>query len=383
MTDETPRPPAMEETHTTDATAGETAARARWLLPTPARRDEPAAPDLSLRALTLRLMRGESLRRDESAALLDALLDSSSTDAQIAAALVALAVKGETVEELAGMASAMRARAVRLAPRHARFIDTAGTGSSRAKTFNVSTAAAFVAAGAGLPVAKHGSRAATSRSGSADVLTALGVNVSAAPEISEKCLNECGICFMFAPLYHGATARVAGVRRELGVHTTFNLLGPLTNPAGAPRQIIGVWHRALVEPLARALVALGTERAWVVHGSDGLDEVTLAGETHVAEAAGGDVRLFDIAPRDFGLEPAATDDLRGGDAEANARIIRQVFEGRRRDAARALVVANAAAALHVGGAASDLREAARLAERSIDGGAALAKLEQLSQTTNA
>ncbi|HWW75507.1 MAG TPA: anthranilate phosphoribosyltransferase, partial [Pyrinomonadaceae bacterium] len=202
-----------------------------WLLPTPARRDEPAGPPL--REFTLRLMRGEDLRREEAAALLDALLDGAATDAQLGAALVALAVKGETVEELAGLASAMRQRAVRISARHACFIDTAGTGSSRAKTFNVSTAAAFVIAGAGLPVAKHGSRAATSRSGSADVLTALGVNVSAAPEVSESCLNELGVCFMFAPLYHGATARVAGVRRELGVHTTFNLLGPLTNPAGA------------------------------------------------------------------------------------------------------------------------------------------------------
>src|ERR687886_2379838 len=261
--------------------------RPAWLLPTPARHDEPRAG--GLRALLLRLMRGEHLARGEATAMLDALLDGAATDAQIAAALVALAVKGETVEELAGMAEAMRARAVRLRARHARFVDTAGTGSSAAKTFNVSTAAAFVIAGAGLPVAKHGSRAATSRSGSADVLSALGVNVAAAPAVSEKCLNEIGICFMFAPLYHGATARVAGVRRELGVHTTFNLMGPLTNPAGAPRQVIGVWHRALVEPLAHALVALGTEHAWVVHGSDGLDEVTLAGETAVAEARKGEV----------------------------------------------------------------------------------------------
>src|SRR6059058_4452575 len=232
-------------------------ARPAWLLPTHARRDEPkGAP---LREFTLRLMRGEHLKRDEAAAMLDALLDGDTTDAQIGAALVALAVKGETVEELAGFASAMRARAVPVRSRHECFIDTAGTGSSAAKTFNVSTAAAFVIAGAGLPVAKHGSRAATSRSGSADVLSALGVNVGATPEISEGCLNEIGICFMFAPLYHTATARVASVRRELGVHTTFNLLGPLTNPAGAPRQIIGVWHRALAEPLAHALVALGTE----------------------------------------------------------------------------------------------------------------------------
>jgi anthranilate phosphoribosyltransferase len=354
--------------------------RPAWLLPTPARRDEPRS-DTGLRALLLRLMRGEDLQRAEAAALLDALLDGEATDAQIAAALVALAVKGETVEELAGMAAAMRARAVRIKARHECFIDTAGTGSSYAKTFNVSTAAAFVIAGAGLPVAKHGSRAATSRSGSADVLTALGVGVTSKPDISEGCLNEIGICFMFAPLYHTAAARVASVRRELGVHTTFNLLGPLTNPAGAPRQIIGVWHQALVEPLARVLVTLGTEHAWVVHGSDGLDEVTLAGETFVAEAHQGRVKTFEVAPEDFGLERAELSHLRGGDAEANAQTIRAVLQGKRRDEARELVVVNAAAALFVGGSAADLHAAARLAEESIDSGAALGKLERLVEAT--
>jgi anthranilate phosphoribosyltransferase len=353
--------------------------RPAWLLPTPQRRDEP--PATGIKALLLRLMRGESLRRQEASSLLDALLAGDATDAQIAAALVALAVKGETVEELAGLAEAMRARAVKIRSQHRVFIDTAGTGSSYAKTFNVSTAAAFVIAGAGLPVAKHGSRAATSRSGSADVLTALGVNVSVAPEISERCLNEIGICFMFAPLYHRATARVVSVRRELGVHTTFNLLGPLTNPAGAPRQIIGVWHPGLVQLIAHTLAQLGTERAWVVHGRDGLDEVTLAERTVVAEAEGGQVRSFEIAPEDFGLSPSALDRLRGGDAETNARIIREVLEGRRRDAARALVIANAAAALFVGGRAENLREAARLAEQSIDSGAALEKLTSLVAAT--
>jgi anthranilate phosphoribosyltransferase len=355
--------------------------RPPWLLPTPARRDEPAQPASPLREFTLRLMRGESLRREEAGAFLGALLDGGATDAQIGAALVAMAVKGETVEELAGLASAMRARAVRIRSRHECFIDTAGTGSSAAKTFNVSTAAAFVIAGAGLPVAKHGSRAATSRSGSADVLAALGVNVSAAPEVSEVCLNEIGVCFMFAPLYHGATARVAGVRRELGVHTTFNLLGPLMNPAGAPRQIIGVWHEALAEPLARTLAALGTERAWVVHGRDGLDEVTVSRETKVAEVRGGDVRVFEVTPEEFGLARSELDALRGGDAEANARTIRSILAGERRDAGRSLVVANAAAALYVGGLADSLTEAARLAARAIDEGAALSKLDSLARAS--
>ncbi|HEY0544076.1 MAG TPA: anthranilate phosphoribosyltransferase [Pyrinomonadaceae bacterium] len=356
--------------------------RPEWLSTTPAREDEMQAAEQSLRALLLRLMRGEDLRREEAARLLDSLLEGEATDAQIAAALVALAVKGETVEELVGMAQAMRGRALRIHSRHACFIDTAGTGSSHAKTFNVSTAAAFVIAGAGLPVAKHGSRAATSRSGSADVLSALGVEVSATPEVSQKCLNEAGICFMFAPLYHGATARVAGVRRQLGVHTTFNLLGPLTNPAHAPRQIIGVWHASLVEPLARVLAELGTERAWVVHGADGLDEITIADKTFVAEAREGRVETFEITPGDFGFEASTLKHLRGGDAAQNAEIIRAVINGERHDEARTLVIANAAAALHVGGLANDLSHAARLAEQSIATGAARDKLEQLIAATN-
>ena len=249
----------------------------------------------------VRLVRREDLDREEAEQLLESLLDADATDAQIAAALVAIAAKGETVEELTGMATGLRARAVRINACHSCFIDTAGTGSSRAKTFNISTAAAFVIAGAGLPVAKHGNRAASSKSGSADLLGALGVNVSAIPSVSQDALNEIGICFMFAPLYHGATARVAGIRRQLGIHTTFNLLGPLSNPAGAPRQIIGVFRKDLAERLARVLAALGTEHAWVVHGEDGLDEITLAGKTHVAEARGGQVRMFEISPQDFGF----------------------------------------------------------------------------------
>src|SRR5918995_4232125 len=296
-------------------------------------------------AFLARLVRREDLSREEAFELLEALLDAEATDAQISGALVALATKGETVAELTGMAEGLRSRAVRVISKHPCFIDTAGTGSSRAKTFNISTAAAFVIAGAGLPVAKHGNRAASSKSGSADLLTALGVNVSAIPLVSENALNEIGICFMFAPLYHGATARVAGIRRQLGIHTTFNLLGPLSNPAGAPRQIIGVFRHDLAERLARVLAALGTEHAWVVHGEDGLDEITLAGKTHVAEAFQGSVKTFEIEPCDFGFEVRALDHLRGGDTDANARIVNDVLEGSRTDEARELVIMNAAAAL--------------------------------------
>jgi anthranilate phosphoribosyltransferase len=309
-------------------------------------------------------------------------LDGAATDAQIAATLIALKRKGETIEELAGLAEGMRSRAIRINCRHERFIDTAGTGSSSAKTFNVSTAAAFVIAGAGLPVAKHGNRAASSRCGSADVLNALGVNVSAEQSISEKCLNELGVCFMFAPLYHGATARVASIRRELGVHTTFNILGPLTNPAGAPRQIIGVWNRDLLEPMAKTLALLGSERAWVVHGADGLDEITVADRTLVAETDGGRVRTFELTPADFGMSRTDVAALRCDDAETSARLVRAVLAGERRDEARNLVVVNAAAALMVGGVTNDLREGVRLAEQSIDSSNAIAKLAVLIQMTN-
>lgn len=335
-----------------------------------------------LRDFLNRLVRHEALSRDDAEQLLNALLEDDATDAQIAGVLVAFASKGETVEELAGMAAALRGRAVRIKCQHLCFVDTAGTGSSLAKTFNISTAAAFVIAGAGLPVAKHGNRAASSRSGSADLLSALGVNVNASPEVSEQCLNEIDICFMFAPLYHGATARVAGIRRQLGIHTTFNLLGPLSNPAGAPRQIVGVWRRDLVEKMANVLAASGTERAWVVHGEDGLDEITLATKTLVAEVKGTSVRCFDVEPKTFGLWRGSLEHLRGGDAEANGRIVHEVLSGERRDEARALVIANAAAALFVGNISSDLLGAAKAAAESIDSGAARKKLEQLIERTN-
>jgi len=343
----------------------------------------PKNADAGLREFLPRLMRRENLSRIEASALLESLLNGNATDGQIAAALVSLKLKGETVDELAGFAEGMRARAVRIRSRHERFIDTAGTGSSCAKTFNVSTAAAFVIAGAGLPVAKHGNRAASSKCGSADVLTALGVNISVAPEISETCLNELGICFMFAPMYHSATARVAAIRRELGVQTTFNLLGPLTNPAGAPRQIIGVSDRQKVEPMARALSLLGTERAWVVHGADGLDEITIAEKTFVVEARDGAVRTFEITPEDFEIERTTLDGLVGGDADANAKIIRDVLTGKRRDGARSLVVVNAAAALHVGGVVEALTDGVGLAERSIESGRAVQVLDELVRMTNA
>jgi anthranilate phosphoribosyltransferase len=327
-------------------------------------------------------MRGEGLERSEAASLITSMLSEGVTDAMIAAALIALAFKGETGEELAGMAEVMRDRAVRLRARREKFIDTAGTGSSPARTFNVSTAAAFVVAGAGLPVAKHGGRAASGRCGSADVLSELGVKVTVSAAVSEFCLNELGICFMFAPLYHSATARVAGIRREIALPTAFNLLGPLTNPAGAPFQIIGVWRERLVQPVAQALFALGIRKAWVVYGRDGLDEITVGEQTLVAETTGDGVREFEVEPEEFGLSRSPLTSLTCGDAATNARIVRDILDGSRRDVARDLVLINAAAALLVGGHASNLLEATELAKASIDQGRALAKLEDLVRITN-
>jgi len=339
-----------------------------------------------LRQMTTRLMRGENLARGEAANFLNALLHPAATDAQVAAALAVLAAKGETVEELAGMAEAMRNRAIPVRSRHRRFVDTAGTGSSRAKTFNVSTAAAFVIAGAGVPVAKHGARAATSLCGSADVLEALGVNAAASPEAVQHCLNEHGICFMFAPIFHGATARVTNIRRELGVRTTFNLLGPLTNPARAPFQILGVWHPSLLERVASALSLLGVEKGWVVHGADGLDEITITGKTFVAAcSSNGGMEMFTISPHDFGLKPQSLNEFGGSGPEANAQLIRRILqrqETKAAAAARNLVVVNAAAALYVTGAADDLCKAAKLAHESIDSGSAASKLDALIRETN-
>ncbi|MEJ7617433.1 MAG: anthranilate phosphoribosyltransferase [Pyrinomonadaceae bacterium] len=329
-----------------------------------------------------RLMRGESLSEDEASNLLSVLIDEATTDAQIAGILTALALKGESIDELTGLAGAMRARSVRVISRHQQFIDTAGTGSSAVKTFNVSTAAAFVIAGAGLPVAKHGARAATSLSGSADVLGALGINIEAAPEVTATLLDEIGVCFMFAPLYHRATARVAKVRRELGTHTVFNLIGPLTNPANAPFQLLGVARPDMLEPLAHAALRLGVRRVWAVRGSDGLDEITLNGETKVAEAADGRVSTFTISPADFGLAPSSMNELQRSGAAENARVIADVLSGARRDAARSIVIINAAAALYIGGRATSLADGARAAQLSIESGAAQLKLEQFRTATN-
>jgi anthranilate phosphoribosyltransferase len=329
-----------------------------------------------------KLISRQNLSQVEAAFLLEAMLDESATDAQIAAALIALASKGETEEELAGFAETMRARSLRIASKHTTFVDTCGTGGSVAKTFNVSTAAAFVVAAAGLPVAKHGNVGVTSKSGSADVLRVLGVKVDLPPHRVAEIFDEIGVCFMFAPLHHAATKRVAMIRRELGVRTIFNLLGPLTNPAGAPFQVLGVSSEPGCEKVAKALARLGTKGAWVVRGADGLDEITLTGKTIVHEATTDGVRRFEISPEDFGLRQSSLDNLRGGTAEENAATIRAVLSSERTDSARDLVLVNAAASLFVADQAENLRSAIERADQVLSSGEALAKLETLQLLSN-
>ena len=336
------------------------------------------------------------LTRIEAAGAMEAIMSGTATDAQIAAFLTALRMKGETVEELIGFAQVMRSKVARVHTRaeetaaltgtdREMLVDTCGTGGDASGTFNVSTATAFVVAGAGLRVAKHGNRSMSGLSGaslcgSADVVETLGVNLSLTPEQVGRCVAEVGIGFLYAPLLHTAMKHVMTARREVGIRTVFNLLGPLTNPAGANAQVIGVAAAALTEPLARVLAELGTFRAFVVHGADGLDEISNTGESRVSEVREGVVRTFTVRPEDFGLPRASIRDLLGGDREQNAEIIRAILRGEL-GAKRDIVLMNAAAALVVGARARDLKEGVELAARSIDTGAARDRLERLVRLT--
>jgi anthranilate phosphoribosyltransferase len=329
-----------------------------------------------------RLLTRNNLTQAEAAVLLDDLLSPDATDAQIAAVLTALSAKGETEEELAGFAQTMRARSAQVSARYDRFVDTCGTGGSGAKTFNVSTAAAFIVAACGLPVAKHGNIGVTSKTGSADVLRVLGVKVDLAAQRTAEILNEIGVCFMLAPLHHTATKRVAMVRRELGFRTIFNLLGPLTNPASPPFQVVGVSDPIGCEKVALAFSRLKTERVWVVRGEDGLDEISLTGKTIVHEASPQGVRKFELDPRDFGLAPSSLDEVRAGSPQESAAIIVAVLENRRRDAARDLVLMNAAASLYLAGQKGSLPEAVEAASDAIQSGRAAETLERLRVHSN-
>lgn len=334
-----------------------------------------------------------SLSRAEARQVMSEILSGKTTDAQIAALLVALHMKGETVEEIVGFAEAIRAVAQPIANSNGTaldvsgtdrdaLVDTCGTGGDASDTFNISTASALTIAGAGVRVAKHGNRGITSRCGSADVMEALGVNITIPPERIADCLNQIGIAFMFAPAMHTATRYVQPARRELRpLRSVFNLLGPLTNPARASAQVVGVYSEDLVEKLAMALQMLGLNRALVVHGSDGLDEISIAGPTKIGEVRGEWVRVYEITPDQFGFKPAPLSAISGGDVKANAEIIRKILEGEK-SPRRDIVLMNAAAALVAAGKADSLKEAMPLAVHSIDSGAAKAKLAALVEFTN-
>jgi len=329
----------------------------------------------------------QSLSREEAHAVMTEILIGQCSDAQIAALLVALHMKGETVEEIVGFAEAIRAAAIPLelhnnsvldtsgTGRDA-LVDTCGTGGDASGTFNISTATAFVVAGAGVRVAKHGNRSVTSKCGSADVMEALGVNINLPVAQIGACLEQVGIAFLFAPAMHSAMKYVQTARRELRLRTVFNLLGPLTNPARATCQVVGVYSADLVEKLAEALRMLGLHRALVVHGSDGLDEITITGPTRIGEVREGEVHTYEVTPEEFGLQRATLEDIAGGDASGNATMIREILEGRK-SARRDVVLLNAAAALVAAGGADHLRDAVPLAAKAIDSGAALAKLQAL------
>ena len=309
-----------------------------------------------------------------------AVLDGKATDAQVGAFLASLRVRGETVPEIVGFAEALRSRAKRVTIRRKPLLDTCGTGGDGSGTFNISTTVAFIAAGAGAAVAKHGNRAVSSRSGSADVLEALGVRADLAPSRAARCVEELGVGFLFAPSHHPGVARVGPVRRQLGARTVFNLLGPLANPAGAKRQLLGVYSVALVKPVAEALRALGAERALVVSSLDGLDEMSLSGPTVVAALRDGRISVSEVAPEDAGLRRRPLSALAGGDAKRNAKILRAVLSGAK-GAPREACLFNASAALQAAGLAKDWREGLALAADSIDSGRALGALEALARMT--
>jgi anthranilate phosphoribosyltransferase len=327
-------------------------------------------------ALIEKLGRRDDLTTDEAANVMAVIMRGEATSAQIAGLLIGLAMKGERPEELVGFARTMRAEAVQLTAPAGEVFDTCGTGGDRSGTFNISTAAALVVAACGVRVAKHGNRSVSSLCGSADVLDALGVRVGAPPELVERSLADAGIAFFFAPTFHPAMRHAAPARKELGVRTAFNLLGPLTNPARPSRQIVGVPRPELTELLARALLLLGSTRAWVVHGADGLDELSTTGHTKVSECRDGAVQTFYVHPSDYGLPKSSVDALKGGDAVQNAQRIREVLAGTS-GAARNVVLLNAGAALFVAGHSGSIQDGVTSAAEAIDSGKARQVLERL------
>ncbi|MBT9288304.1 anthranilate phosphoribosyltransferase [Prosthecodimorpha staleyi] len=333
-----------------------------------------------LKALIGKAATGATLSREEARTAFDVMMSGEATPAQIGGFLMALRVRGETVDEITGAVETMRDKMLRVAA-PADAIDIVGTGGDGSGSYNVSTCSAFVAAACGVPVAKHGNRALSSKSGAADVLTALGVKIDIGPERIAECIRVAGLGFMFAPAHHSAMKHVGPARVELGTRTMFNLLGPLSNPAGVKRQMTGVFARSWVEPIARVLGNLGAARAWVVNGSDGLDEITVTGPTTIAEWRDGRVATFEVSPEDVGLDRSDPADLRGGDGIQNAEALRAVLDGRK-GAYRDIVLMNAGAALVVAGKADGLKDGVERAARAIDEGGARARLEALIRVSN-
>ena len=328
------------------------------------------------------LLTGRDLTEQEAAEFFTCLQNETENESLLAAALTALEAKGVSVDEIYAMAKIMRDRCVKVNSANETFVDLVGTGGSLVKTFNVSTAAAFVIAGTNVAVAKHGNRAATSRSGSADVLSELGVNIAVEREIAEKCLEEIGICFLFAPKFHSLSPVLGKVRRQIGVPTIFNILGPICNPANAPHQVIGVWNKNLVSKTAEVLSRFGTKKTWIVHGEDGLDEITLNGKTFVAEISDGKVKEFEISPEDFGLQNFSLENLQKFAAQESAELILEILRNKTANkTARNLVLINAAAAIFVSGKTANLKNAFELAKESLESGKAFGKLENLIEKT--
>ena len=328
------------------------------------------------------LVERRDLAGSEAEEAMKCIMSGGATPAQISSFLTALRMKGETIEEITAFARVMREFAARINPKvEGTLVDTCGTGGDRIKTFNVSTAAMFVAAGAGVPIAKHGNRSVTSKAGSADVIEALGVRIDLPPEDVQRCIEEIGIGFMFAPRFHGAMKHAIGPRREMGIRTVFNLLGPLTNPAGVRAQVIGVYDVALTEKLAHVLKKLGCKRAMVVHGLDGLDEISTLGETRISELKDDVVKTYTIAPEDFGIRRANPEAIAGRDLDENVRMMLRVLRGEQ-GAKRDIVVLNAAAAIVVGEKAKNIGKGISAAYRSLDSGRAYEKVVQLVEATN-
>lgn len=326
---------------------------------------------------------GNNLTEQEARGVMSEMLEGAGTQAQIAAFLALERIKGESLDELVGFASVLRDKADTISPKIDNYVDLVGTGGDRTFTFNVSTTAAFAVAGAGLPVAKHGNRSISSKSGAGDVLEALGVNIMAEPQRVEQCVEEVGIGFMFAQLFNRSMKYVGQARSEMGIRTVFNILGPLANPSRAKNMVVGVYSPALTEKVAMVMSRLGVERALIVSGADNMDEITLTGPTTVSEIQNGSVRTYELTPEQFGMQTASLEQLRGGDGLLNAQITRDILSGKERGPKRDIVLLNAGAALYIGGVAKSMETGVKLAAEAIDRGAAYGKLQALIAVSNA